>query len=583
MTSNLIDFNSFSCQNENTCSYYTIQEFLSNFSNGNNNDICGINSNSGNNNTEIHGTYNNNENDIDIDKENENFSILHINSRSISKNFESLITLLHSLSNFTFSVIGISETWLNKNSPDIFDICDYKMIHVDRNDGRGGGVALYIHKNFKYKVRNDISFPGIESIFVEIENKTGKNILIGTLYRPPTYTLNEFIDNLDEILHNISKESKDCYLLGDYNIDLAHCLQPINLDFLNQNNNTNSADDNHNNLHTISNSPSDNSYNHQHKNKFLNLMYSYAFHPCINIPTRLTATSATLIDNIFTNVLSKSNSGILYHDVSDHLPIFTITSRSISKARIKPIENSFRKESTENVKALIDDLLKESWQEVYNEKDINNAYEKFIDSLTYYYNKNIPLIKQRKHKNKIKNPWITQGIFNSIQTRNKLYKSYLRNPTEENGHNYKRYRNLLSNLIRISKKLHYAKELDSVKGDSKLTWRIINDVINKKKDHIKAETINVNGIEITSPKEISNEFNSYFVNIGPKLGSQINCNEKHFSEYLPNPSNSAIFLSPTNEAEIIKIVKSFASKPSAGYDGISTKLLKKISFRLHLL
>ena len=148
--------------------------------------------------------------------------------------------------------------------------------------------------------------------------------------------------------------------------------------------------------------------------------------------------------------------------------------------------------------------MKESWQEVYNEKDINNAYEKFIDSLTYYYNKNIPLIKQRKHKNKIKNPWITQGIFNSIQTRNKLYKSYLRNPTEENGHNYKRYRNLLSNLIRISKKLHYAKELDSVKGDSKLTWKIINDVINKKKDHIKAETINVNGIEITSPKEISN-------------------------------------------------------------------------------
>ena len=126
MTSNLIDFNSFSCQNENTCSYYTIQEFLSNFSNGNNNDICGINS--GNNNTDIHGSYNNNGNNIDIDKENENFSILHINSRSISKNFESLITLLHSLGNFTFSVIGISETWLNK-IPLVFIIFVYTCFH----------------------------------------------------------------------------------------------------------------------------------------------------------------------------------------------------------------------------------------------------------------------------------------------------------------------------------------------------------------------------------------------------------------------------------------------------------------------
>ena len=42
--------------------------------------------------------------------------------------------------------------------------------------------------------------------------------------------------------------------------------------------------------------------------------------------------------------------------------------------------------------------------------------------------------------------------FRSVQTRNKLFKSYVRNPTEQKNCNYKRYRNILTKLIRTSKK-----------------------------------------------------------------------------------------------------------------------------------
>ena len=38
-------------------------------------------------------------------------------------------------------------------------------MHVDRNEGRGGGVALYIHKKLKYKLRKDIHLQGVEEIF----------------------------------------------------------------------------------------------------------------------------------------------------------------------------------------------------------------------------------------------------------------------------------------------------------------------------------------------------------------------------------------------------------------------------------
>ena len=44
--------------------------------------------------------------------------------------------------------------------------------------------------------------------------------------------------------------------------------------------------------------------------------------PLICHPPRVTSTSATLIDNIFSNVMAKcERSAIVYSDVSDHFPI----------------------------------------------------------------------------------------------------------------------------------------------------------------------------------------------------------------------------------------------------------------------
>ena len=50
---------------------------------------------------------------------------------------------------------------------------------------------------------------------------------------------------------------------------------------------------------------------------------SGGFYPLISLPTRLTDTTATLIDNIWTNnVGAKIGSGLVTVRISDHLPIF---------------------------------------------------------------------------------------------------------------------------------------------------------------------------------------------------------------------------------------------------------------------
>ena len=104
----------------------------------------------------------------------------------------------------------------------------------------------------------------IECLFVEIQ-MTGKNVIIGCIYRAPNSNLPEFTEEICNIVHKLSKLNSYIYLLGDYNVDLLKFNK------------------------------------HQPTTDFINCMFSFSFLPLINRPTRITDNSATIIDNIFTN------------------------------------------------------------------------------------------------------------------------------------------------------------------------------------------------------------------------------------------------------------------------------------------
>ena len=62
-------------------------------------------------------------------KDNNHFSLIHINARSLSKNFEEISNYL-SLLNHEFSVIGISETWLTNSTSDNLICQTLSLFHV---------------------------------------------------------------------------------------------------------------------------------------------------------------------------------------------------------------------------------------------------------------------------------------------------------------------------------------------------------------------------------------------------------------------------------------------------------------------
>lgn len=103
---------------------------------------------------------------------------------------------------------------------------------------------------------------------------------------------------------------------------------------------------------------------HPKTTEFVNTMLSLSFYPLIIKPSRITKDSATLIDNIFINLIEgNAISGLLVADISDHFPVFTVfeMSKKVKSTANRDINKLVRIKSPEAIKALKAELLNHDW------------------------------------------------------------------------------------------------------------------------------------------------------------------------------------------------------------------------------
>ena len=74
---------------------------------------------------------------------------------------------------------------------------------------------------------------------------------------------------------------------------------------------------------------------------------------------------------------------------------------------------------------------------------------------------------------------------------------------------YKNFRFELRKLIKIAKRNYYCKKFESVQGNMKKTWQLINELRGKSKTNIKASFI-IDGQVVHDRREIAKEFNIFF-------------------------------------------------------------------------
>ena len=104
-----------------------------------------------------------------------------------------------------------SHARLTKTSTDvnIFQIPGYSFVHICRADKNGGGACLYIKDDLEFKFRFDLSGSnsGYVIVFVEITNLS-KKIIVGCVYRAPSYDSISFVENLEHQLQILSRETR---------------------------------------------------------------------------------------------------------------------------------------------------------------------------------------------------------------------------------------------------------------------------------------------------------------------------------------------------------------------------------------
>ena len=352
-----------------------------------------------------------------------------------------------------------------------------------------------------------------------------------------------FIESLDKIFTG-NKPKTSMFICGDFNIDLLKYEE------------------------------------HVGSAKFIDTMYSNGLYPLIDKPSRITQQSATLIDNIFTNDMNHDIiCGLLINDISDHLPVFSISGHSITRHKYQQNKH-IRQVNKQSLDAFIKDLDKQSWENSLISNDVNTAYNSFLDLFIDLYDKNCPLKILEDNKNiKTSKPWFTNGLRNACIKRKRLYKDYIKNRTLDAQVKYKSYRNKLTSILRKSEKQYYNQLLIEQKGNVKNIWKILNTIIRKPKNsHNYPDAFVDKGNFITDKNEMVNKFNEYFVNVGIELANNIAPTNQHVSvhDYLITKNKSSIFLDPVLEQDIIATVNSCKSKTSCDFNGIDMKVVKKV-------
>ena len=254
-------------------------------------------------------------------------------------------------------------------------------------------------------------------------------------------------------------------------------------------------------------------------------MYSHGFYPLITKPTRKTSTSHTCIDNIFTNVYGKPiTPGIFITDLSDHLPVFQLTTLD---AKLHNVQMQYDNElfnSNVDHRELDRKLCCVNWSSVTNCDDVSkshaffmNTLKKLHDDCEYKDGKTTRVFKKTRKKETIRKPWITRGILKSINKKQRLYWKHTNDPSGNNERVYKCYRNKLNDIIRSSKQKYFMNLLERNKSDIYKTWQTINQVLGKHKTRKLPNHIEILGNRIEDEKEIADAFNYYFCNIGGNI------------------------------------------------------------------
>ena len=317
-----------------------------------------------------------------------------------------------------FDILTISETWFNSSMTNsVVEIPGYKVFRLDRLGKAGVCVCANVTSTLKVKVLKnltEISESGLHQLWIQVQNKKLRSLLVCIVYRPPEIGTacpeNELLPKYIEAL----SRNKDIVLTGDLNCDL------------------------------LSNNP--------RGETLLSFCATVNATQLTDKPTRVTENSRSLLDVILVSdpVLVKS-SGVLEITISDHFLVHAVINlRSPKQAPTYIVTRSFR-----NYKAdqFANDIAHIPWDTMnLIDEPVDNRLNAFNDLLLACLDDHAP-VKTVKIRHK-PNPFITEDIRDLMKARDHLHKRARRTGTREDWEAFKELRNRVKFVLRKAEREH---------------------------------------------------------------------------------------------------------------------------------
>lgn len=144
------------------------------------------------------------------------FSIVHYNIQSLSNKVDLIESELRN-----FDVICLTETWLDRRIPDdSIKLNGFNLYRRDRPNDNHGGICVYVNQSLFSCRRQDLEFPQLECIWVEISLHNRKELL-GTFYRPPSANNLVYSCIEDSIGLAFDTNISNITITGDFNFDIS--------------------------------------------------------------------------------------------------------------------------------------------------------------------------------------------------------------------------------------------------------------------------------------------------------------------------------------------------------------------------
>lgn len=433
-------------------------------------------------------------------------------------------------------ILCITEHWLEKHQF-MFGFDNHQVASAFiRKPKTHGGSLILVKNGFKFKERVDIVSLSVERT-IEIACVELEQLIVMSVYRPGSSSFDLFEKKMDEAICKLGNTSKGIIICGDFNVDLL----------------------------------TDCSLSRRFKSLFL-------CHNIVNLflePTRITATSKTCLDNIFTNLNPKYKSVInnLSSDHSGQIATFVIRNETKNPKVVKyvPVNKARLDRFNCNITEKINDLP-------FNDNP-NELYNSLFNLIKYEYD-NVFKAKNKTVNDKIVfSDWATVGIHKSRERLYELYEERTFNNSTTFLDYVRKYSKTFKRICAVAKSNFINNKIKSSANIQKATWQVINGETGKIKSSNNDFKLKVDNETVSSNLEVAKIFEDFFTDIPVSTTRSLNSSPTDAESLLKQnvgDCKTEFKFRHVSDLQVVKAFKSLEMKRTADIHGLSVKIISSI-------